>query len=94
MVAPFIKVYGKIWVGFCLNTGKRFFVEVSFESQQKAQALLKNDTRDFQNSLLFKRLARFYVTVSGNFDRFQQFNFERDFLENENFQKNRMTFFS
>ena len=30
MVAPFSKFYGKIWVGFCFNTGKRFFSEVSF----------------------------------------------------------------
>ena len=26
MVAPFSKFYGKVWVGFCLNTGKRFFL--------------------------------------------------------------------
>ena len=31
----FSKVYGKIWVRFCLNPGKRFFLEVSFQSQQK-----------------------------------------------------------
>ena len=31
----FQQVYGKIWVSFCLNTGKRFFLEVSFSSQQK-----------------------------------------------------------
>ena len=31
----------------------------------------------------------FYVTISGHFERFQYFNFETDFLENENFlQKN------
>ena len=29
MVAPFSKFYGKIWVDFCLNTGKRFFLEVT-----------------------------------------------------------------
>ena len=27
----------------------------------------------------------FYVTISENFERFQYFNFETDFLENENF---------
>ena len=31
----FSKFYSKIWVSFCLNTGKRFFLEVSFSSQQK-----------------------------------------------------------
>ena len=30
MAAPSGKIYGKAWVGFCLNTGKRFFFEVSF----------------------------------------------------------------
>ena len=35
MVAPFSKLYGKIWVGFSLNTGKRFFLEVSFQMQQR-----------------------------------------------------------
>ena len=42
---------------------------------------------DFQNNPL-ERSASFYVTISGNFERFQCFNFETDFLENENpFQK-------
>ena len=31
----FRQVYGKIWVSFCLNTGKHFLIEVSFSSQQK-----------------------------------------------------------
>ena len=35
MVAAYSKIYGKIWVGFCRNTGKRLFLEVSFSSQQK-----------------------------------------------------------
>ena len=35
MVAPSSKFYDKIWVGFCLNTGKGFFWEISFYSQQK-----------------------------------------------------------
>ena len=39
MAAPFNKFYGKIWVGFCLNTGKHFFLEVSFQSQQKEHRL-------------------------------------------------------
>ena len=29
LVATSSKFYGKIWVGFCLNTGKRFFLEIS-----------------------------------------------------------------
>ena len=42
------KFYSKSSVGFYINTGKRFFVKVSFLSQQKV--LLKNGIRDFQNS--------------------------------------------
>ena len=30
MVASFSNFYGKIWVGFCLNIRKRFFLEFSF----------------------------------------------------------------
>ena len=29
-VVPFSKLYGNIWVGFYFNTGKLFFLEVSF----------------------------------------------------------------
>ena len=35
LVVPFSKFYGKIWADFCLNTGKCFIIEVSFQSQQK-----------------------------------------------------------
>ena len=35
MAAHTSKFNGKIWVGFCLNTGKRFFLEVSLKSQEK-----------------------------------------------------------
>ena len=30
MVTPFSKFYGKMWVGFCFNTEKCFFLEVPF----------------------------------------------------------------
>ena len=50
---------------------------------------------DFQNSSPFERSACFYVTINENFERFQYFNFETDFLENENlFQKTGVPFFS
>ena len=40
-------------------------------------------------------LACFYVTISGNLERFQYFNFEINFLESENlFQKTEVPFFS
>ena len=33
----FGKFFDKIWVGFCLNTRERFFLEVQFQIQQKEQ---------------------------------------------------------
>ena len=57
--------------------------------------LLKNGNRDFQNSPPFERWACFYLTISGNFERFQYFKFEKDFLEIGNlFQKTGVPFFS
>ena len=62
---------------------------------ERAYVLLKNGTRDFQNSPPFERSACFYVTISESFKRFQYFNFETNFLENENlFQKTGVLFFS
>ena len=55
------------------------------------------ELKDFQNNPLFDRLACFYVTITGNFERFRyfDFDFETDFLENENlFQKTVILFFS
>ena len=62
---------------------------------ERAWVLLKNGTRDFQNTPPFERSTCFYVTISENFKRFQYFNFETDFLENENlFQTTGVPFFS
>ena len=88
MVAPFSKFSGKIWVGFCLNNGKRFPRGFILKPIERAYVLLKNRTRDFPNGPPFERLAYFYVPISGNFERLQYFNFETDFLQIENiFQK-------
>ena len=68
MVAPFSKFYGKVWVGFCLSTGKRFSLGGPILKQtERAYVLLKNGTREFQNSPPLKRSVCFYVTISGNF---------------------------
>ena len=48
---------------------------------ERAQVLLKNGARDFQNSPRFERSACFYVKTSESFKRFQCFNFEKKFLE-------------
>ena len=43
---------------------------------------------DFQNSPPFERSTCVYVTISESFKHFKYFNFETNFLENENlFQK-------
>ena len=102
MVAPFSTFYGKIWVGFCLNTGKHFFFEISFRANRKSIGYLKSGTKDYQNNPPFERSACFYATISGKFERFQYFNerfqyfnFEIDFLENENlFRKTELPFFN
>ena len=50
---------------------------------------------DFQNSPQFERSACFYVTISGNFERFQYLKFETNFLEIKNpVQKTKVLFFS
>ena len=95
MIAPFSKFYGEIWFGYCLNTGIRFFWRFHFKAIGKSIGSSKIGTRDFQNSPSFARLSCFCMTVSGNFERFQYFNFELDFLENEKlFQKTRVRFFN
>ena len=50
---------------------------------KRAYVLLKNGIRDFLNSYPFERSACFYVIIGGNFERFQFFNFETNFLNNE-----------
>ena len=61
---------------------------------ERTQVLLKNGTRDFQNNLPFERSVCFYEIISGNFEHFQYFNLETDFLENENlFEKTGVPFF-
>ena len=55
----------------------------------------ENGTRDFQNSSPFERSACFYVTICESFELFQYFNFETNFLENENlFPKTGVPLFS
>ena len=79
-VAPFSNFYGKIRVGFILKlTG----------------VLLKDGTRDFENSPPFERLACFFVRITGKFQRFQYFNFETIFLKKKAkpFRKNWSTVF-
>ena len=56
--------------------------------------ILKNSTRNFQNSPPPKRSACLYVTISENFERFQYFNFEKDFWKTKTFFKKLLPVFS
>ena len=79
---------------FVLTFENAFSQSFQFKANRKSKFLLKNGTRDFQNSLAFQRSACLYVTISESFKRFQYFNFETNFLENEAlFQKNWSTAF-
>ena len=81
---------------FVLTLENAFFLRgFIYKPTEQAKVLLKKGTSDFQKSHPFKTSACFYVTITGNFERFQYFNFETDFLEKENlFQKTGVTFFS
>ena len=81
MVASSSNFYGKTCVGFCLNFFSEFFILMPTE---RAEVLPKNGTRDFLNCPPFERSTCFYATISESFKRFQHFNFETNFLENEN----------
>ena len=85
----------KFGLFFVLTLENAVFIGLILKSTERVYVLLKNSPRDFQNSHPFKRLVCFCVIISGNFECFQYFNFETDFLENENFfQKTGVTFFS
>ena len=59
----------------------------SFLSKHWKTVLLKNGTRDFQNSSPFDRLACFYVTFSGNFKRFKALTLQQIFWKTKTFFK-------
>ena len=90
--ANFTAKFGLVFVLAIENTFSQRF---HFKTNRKRIGFSKNGTRDFQNSPPFERSACFYVTISENFERFHNFNFGTDFLDNENlFQKNGVPFFS
>ena len=80
---------------FVLTLENAFFGGFILKPTERVSVLLKSGSRDFQNSPPFERSAYFYVKISGKFKCFQYFNFETDFLENENlFQETGGLFFS
>ena len=86
MVAPFSKFTAKFGLVFVLTLENAVFLRgFIFKRTERAQVLPKDGTMDFQNSPLFERSACFYVVISENFEHFQYFNFDTDFLEHEIF---------
>ena len=72
-----------------------FLIGFILKTAERAQVLLQNGTRDFQNSAPLERSACFSVKITGNFESFQYFIFEINFLKNENlFQKTVVLLFS
>ena len=57
------------------------------KSTDRIQVSLKNGTKDFQNSIPFKRSAYFSMTITRDFGRFRYFKSEISFLKNENLFK-------
>ena len=64
---------------FTVKLGLVFLRGFYFKANRKNIGSFKNGT-----SPPFERSACCYVTISGNFELFQYFNFEIDFLKNEN----------
>ena len=78
----------KFGLDFVLTLENAFSKRFQFIASRKSICSSRKQYR-------FERSASFYVTISGNFERFQYFNFEADFLENEKiFQKTGVPFFS
>ena len=56
---------------FVLTMENDFFRGFILKPTERAQVLLKNGTRDFQNSPPFERSTFFYVTICEHFKRFR-----------------------
>ena len=70
--ASFTAKFGLVFV---LTLEKTFCLRFHFKANRKSISSSKNGTRDFQNNPRFERLACFYVTLSGNFERLQTKNY-------------------
>ena len=56
---------------FVLTMENDFFRGFILKPTERAQVLLKNGARDFQNSPPFERSTLFYVTICEHFKRFR-----------------------
>ena len=77
----------KLELVFISTFENAFFRVFILKPRERAKVVLKNATRDFQNNPPFERSACFYVKISESFKRFQYFNFETNFLENESLRQ-------
>ena len=95
MVASFSNFTAKLELAFVLTFENAFSSSSRFKANRKSIDSSKKRYWRFSNSPLFKRLACFYATISESFKGFQYFDFETNFLENENlFQNTGVPFFS
>ena len=85
----------KFGLVFVLILEKVFSQTFHFKANRKSTGSSKNGTRDFLNNPQFERSVYFYLTITGDVERFQYFIFEEDFLENENlYSKTEVNLFS
>ena len=84
------KIYGKIWAGFCLNTGKCF--SLAFWFYRDFKALTGSFKIAWEN---IWEIGMFLCDkITWNFERFQYFNFWNKFSEKRKpFSKNWSTTF-
>ena len=73
MVAPLSRFYGKICIVFGLSQKKKIFLEVSFQIQKNGYRFLwKTDTRYFESSLPFERLAYLMMMMMKLWNKFSR----------------------
>ena len=94
-VAPFSKFYGRIWVGFCLTTGKRFFhskdkehsitsfitVQQSWKSEITGKILSPSDWKIGKHSAL-RGSFWFFSEILISFNKFLDFFIVKILLKN------------
>ena len=78
--------YRKICVGFCLNTGKRFVLDISFSSQQKEQRFFWKTVLEIFKIALRLRERHIFMWQSLEILNVSNINFETNFLKTENLQ--------
>ena len=85
----------KFGLAFVLALEDAFSQRFHFKASKKSIGSKKIVLGIFKITLCLRDRHVFFVTIRANFQHFQYFNFETDFLENENlFQKTEVTLLS